>query len=56
MAAALFAFFAFVETAAAKSGAYNAGYIFGRVLLIVLVIAAFVWIIRRVTRSRSDTA
>jgi flagellar biogenesis protein FliO len=55
MAAVLAGFFAFVETAAAKSGAYNAGFIFGRVILLVLVVAAIVWIVRRIRRSSSDT-
>jgi flagellar biogenesis protein FliO len=54
--AALLAFFLYVEEAAARSAAYNAGYIFGRVIIFVLIIAAVVWLIRRLTRSRSDSA
>ena len=50
--AALLWFLLSVEVAAAKSDAYKAGYVFGRILFIVLIIAAVVWLIRRLASNR----
>jgi hypothetical protein len=56
LVAALVAFFAVADVALAKSGAYNAGYIIGRIVFIVLVVALLVWVIRKVFGRGRDRA
>jgi hypothetical protein len=53
VAAALTAVFAYVDVAAAASGAYSAGQIAGKVFLAVLAVLVVVALVRRV-RARSN--
>ena len=54
--ATLAAFFVLVESALAKSDAYNAGYVVGRIVFIVLILALVIWAVRALfMRSRSDS-
>jgi hypothetical protein len=54
VAAALTAVFAYVDVAAASSGAYSAGQVAGKVTLAVLAVLLVVALVRRV-RARSNT-